>query len=403
MSPFDPASVLARRATRSDESAIIRMSQKARDLKARGQDVVMLTIGEPDFNTPHHIQAAAGEAMRAGFTHYSPVAGLPELRNAIARKLQEENGLPYEANQIVVANGAKQAIADALFALLDPGDEVILLSPFWVSYETTVTLAGGVPVILHASVDKDFKVPAERIARAISDRTKLIIVNSPCNPTGAVWTLSELEALAEVVAPHERLMVLSDEIYEYIAFDCEPRSFGSLAGMVDRTITVNGFSKSFAMTGWRLGYAAAPAPIAQAMARMQSAVTAGANSFVQRAGIVALTESRDCVEEMRQQYRRRRDIVAKALGGISDLRLAPIPATFYAFPDVGAFLGRTSGNHAIDSVDTLCDWLLEEHGVATVSGTAFGDKQCLRISFAVSESDLTKGLGRLAAGLATLT
>src|SRR6266545_1096179 len=232
MSPFDPASLLARRAARSDESAIIRMSQKARDLKARGQDVVMLTIGEPDFDTPLHIQTAASEAMKAGFTHYSPVAGLPELRAALARKLKIENGLDYSANEIVVANGAKQAIADALFALIEPGDEVILLSPFWVSYEISVTLAGGVPVVLHASVDEDFKVPVERIAKAISDRTKLIIVNSPCNPTGAVWARSELEALAEVVAAHERLMVLSDEIYEYIAFDREPVSFSSLPGMI---------------------------------------------------------------------------------------------------------------------------------------------------------------------------
>jgi aspartate aminotransferase len=399
MSPFDPAALLASRATSSDESAIIRMSQKTRELRALGQDVVMLTIGEPDFDTPQHIQAAAQEAMKAGFTHYSPVAGIPELRNALARKLKEENGLAYSANEIALANGAKQAIANALFALIEPGDEVILLSPFWVSYELSVRLAGGVPIILHATVEEGFKVPAARIAAALTARTKLIVINSPSNPTGAVWTRDELAALAKVVTAHDRLMVLSDEIYEYILFDGEMVSFGALPGMLERTITVNGFSKSFAMTGWRLGYAAAPEPIAKAMARMQSAVSAGANSFVQRAAVVALESPRDCVEEMRQRYRLRRDMVVAALGDIPDLKLAPIPATFYAFPDLGAYLGRTAGNHVIDSIETLCDWLLEENGVATVPGTAFGDPRCLRISFAVSEADLEKGLGRITQGL----
>jgi aspartate aminotransferase len=403
MSPFDPASLLASRTAQIDEGAIVRMSQKARDLRARGQDVVMLTLGEPDFDTPQHIQVAAGEAMKAGFTHYSPTAGLADLRAALARKLKDENGLDYKPGEIVVANGAKQAIANALFALIEPGDEVILLSPFWVSYEISVRLAGGVPVILHATVEENFKVPAARIAKAITPRTKLIIINSPSNPTGAVWTRSELTALAKLVTAHEQLMVLSDEIYEYIVYDGEMASFGSVPGMRARTITVNGFSKSFAMTGWRLGYAAAPEPIARAMARMQSAFTAGANSFVQRAGIVALESSRDCVEEMRQKYRIRRDMVRDALADIADLKLAPIAATFYAFPDAGAYLGRRAGNHVIDSIETLCDWLLDDNGVATVPGTAFGDSRCLRISFAVSETDLAEGLGRLVMGLGRLS
>src|SRR3954447_10017289 len=219
MAPFDASSLLAHRASHSDEGAIIRMSQKARDLRARGEHVVMLTIGEPDFDTPEHIQAAASEAMRAGFTHYAPVAGLPELRAAIARKLGRENGIACEASNIVVANGAKQAIANALLSLLDPGDEVILLSPFWVSYEISVRLAGGTPVVLHASVEDGFKVAAQQIAQAITPRTKLLILNSPSNPTGAVWSPGELASLAEVVTAHERMMVLSDEIYEYIVFD----------------------------------------------------------------------------------------------------------------------------------------------------------------------------------------
>lgn len=403
MAPFDISSLLARRASQSDEGAIVRMSQRARELRAKGQDIASLTLGEPDFDTPVHIQAAAAEAMRKGLTHYSPVAGIPELRQALAKKLKDENGLDYAAQEIVVANGAKQAIANAVLALVEPGDEVILLSPYWVSYEITVRLAGGVPVILKAGVEEDFKTPPSRIAAALTEKTKLLILNSPNNPTGAVWTQPELLALAQVVASHPRLMVLSDEIYEYILFDGKMTSFASLRGMRERTVTVNGFSKSFAMTGWRLGYAAGPAPLAVAMARLQSGLTAGANSFVQQAALTALAAPRDDVETMRRRYQARRDMVVTALGAIPGLRLSPIPATFYAFPDVGALLGRKAGNHVIDSVETLCDWLLEEHGVATVPGTAFGDPSCIRLSFATGEAELAKALERFANGLKRLT
>lgn len=403
MAPFDISSLLARRASQSDEGAIVRMSQRARELRAKGQDIASLTIGEPDFDTPTHVQTAAAEAMRKGLTHYSPVAGIPELRQALAKKLKEENGIDYAANEIVIANGAKQAIANAVLALIEPGDEVILLSPYWVSYEITVRLAGGVPVILKASVDEDFKAPPARIAAALTDRTKLLILNSPSNPTGAVWSKAELEALAEVVKSHPRLMVLSDEIYEYILFDGKMTSFASLPGMRERSITVNGFSKSFAMTGWRLGYSAGPAPLAVAMARLQSGLTAGANSFVQHAALTALSAPRDDVEKMRACYEMRRDMVVKALTAIPGLRLAPIPATFYAFPDVGAFLGRKAGNHVMDSVDTLCDWLLETHGVATVPGSAFGDPSCIRLSFATGEAELEKALARFTEGLNRLS
>jgi aspartate aminotransferase len=403
MAPFDVSSLLARRASQSDEGAIVRMAQRARELRAKGQDIASLTIGEPDFDTPAHIQAAAGEAMKKGLTHYSPVAGIPELRQALARKLKDENGLDYAASEIVIANGAKQAIANAVFALIEPGDEVILLSPYWVSYEITVRLAGGVPVILKAGVEEDFKAPPERIKTVLTDKTKLLILNSPNNPTGAVWSAAELSALADVVKSHPRLMVLSDEIYEYLLFDGKMTSFASLPGMRERSITVNGFSKSFAMTGWRLGYSAGPAPLAQAMARLQSGLTAGANSFVQHAALSALSGPRDDVERMRRRYEARRDMVVAALARLPDLRLAPIPATFYAFPDVGAYLGRKAGNHVMDSVETLCDWLLEEHGVATVPGSAFGDPQCIRLSFATGESELAKALDRFTSGLERLT
>jgi aspartate aminotransferase len=394
MNRFAPA--LAARSGIADEGAIIRMAQKSRELKAKGHDVVSLTVGEPDFDTPENIQRAATAAMAAGFTHYSPVAGIPELRAALARKLKAENGLAYAPADIVITNGAKQAIANAVLSLIEPGEEVIMLAPFWVSYEITVRFAGGTPVVLEAGVDENYKVPAARIAAAVTPRTKLLILNSPCNPTGAVWTRAELEAIATIVRAHPRMMVLSDEIYEYILFEGEMSSIGALPDMLERTITVNGFSKGFAMTGWRLGYAAAAEPIAKAMTRLQSTITTGANQFVQRAAIEALEGPRDAVEAMRLRYKARRDMVLAGLRAIPGVRIAPIPATFYAFPEVSVFLGRKSGNHMLDTAERLCDWLLEEHGVATVPGSAFGAPGSIRLSFAASEPDIEKALARLA-------
>ena len=312
------------------------MAQKSRDLRALGHDVVSLTVGEPDFDTPDNIQQAATRAMKAGFTHYSPVAGIPELRAAISKKLKAENNLDYAPAEIVLANGAKQAIANAVLSIIDDGDEVIMLAPFWVSYETTVRFAGGTPVVLHSGISEDYKVPASRIAAAVTPRTKLLILNSPCNPSGAVWSPAELEEIAAIVLAHPQMMVLSDEIYEYIIFEGAMTSIGTLPGMRERTITVNGFSKSFAMTGWRLGYAAAVEPISRAMARIQSTITTGANQFVQRAAIEALEGPRDAVEAMRLRYKARRDMVMAALKNIKGVAISPIPATFYALPDVAA-------------------------------------------------------------------
>lgn len=399
---FDASAMLSPRANAADEGAIIRMSQRTRELRALGQDVVALTIGEPDFDTPQNIRDAAKAAMDMGFTHYSPVAGIPELREAISQKLRSENGLNYTAGEIVLANGTKQAINNAILSLIGPGDEVICLAPYWVSYEGSVKFAGGKAVVLTADVSENYKVPVTRIAAAITPNTKLIMLNSPCNPTGAIWTRHELEAIAALVQLHPKLMVLSDEIYEYILFDGEMVSFGSLPGMLERTITLNGFSKGFAMTGWRLGYAAAPEPIAIAMARMQSIISAGANQFVQRAAIAALQGPRDDVEKMRVQYQARRDLVLSRLRAIKGVKIADIPGTFYAFPDVSAFLGRRAGNHMIESTDQLCDWLLEKHGVSIVPGTAFGASGSVRLSFAASEADLKKALTRIAQGLSEL-
>jgi aspartate aminotransferase len=402
MTKFDPASLLVPRSQSTDEGPIIRMSQRARELRASGMDVVSLTLGEPDFDTPENIQAAATAAMKAGFTHYAPVMGIPELRNALSVKLKKENGLDYGPNEICVANGAKQAIANAILSLVGEGDEVIMLAPFWVSYEITVRFAGGTPRVLTAGVEDDYKVSPRRIAAAITPRTKLIVLNSPSNPTGAVWTRAELEELAAVVKANPQLMVLSDEIYEYIMFEGAMVSIGALPGMAERTITVNGFSKGFAMTGWRLGYAAAPAPIAKAMSRIQSAISAGANQFVQRAAIAALEGPRDEVERMRLAYRKRRDMVLQGLRAIPGVRIGDIPATFYAFPDVSGLIGRKAGNHVIDTTDALCDWLLDQHGVATVPGVAFGAPGSIRLSFACSEAEIAKAMERMQTALGSL-
>ena len=399
---IDHFALISPRANAADEGAIIRMSQRTRELRALGHDVVALTIGEPDFDTPLNIRDAAKDAMDKGFTHYSPVAGIPELREAIAEKLLVENGLNYRPSEIVLANGTKQAINNSVLSLIGPDDEVIILAPYWVSYEGSVKFAQGTPVVLQSNVEEGYKVPVARIAAAITAKTKLIILNSPCNPTGAVWTRAELEEIAVLVRAHPQLMVLSDEIYEYILFGGEMVSFGSLLGMLERTITLNGFSKGFAMTGWRLGYAAAPEPIAKAMGRMQSIISAGANQFVQRAAITALKGPRDDVEKMRVQYKARRDLVLKGLRAIDGVKIADIPGTFYAFPDVSAYLGKHAGNHLIETTDQLCDWLLEKHGVSIVPGTAFGAPGSVRLSFAASEMDLKKALTRIAQGLREL-
>jgi aspartate aminotransferase len=403
MKKFDAAAMLSQRAQSSDEGAITRMSQRARDLRAKGQDIVALTIGEPDFDTPLNIRDAAKQALDSSQTHYAPVAGIPDLRAAIAEKLSTENGLAYSAASIVLANGAKQAIANAILSIIGPADEVIIPAPFWLSYDTTIRLAQGTTIVLQSDVSENYKVPVARLAAAITPHTKLIIINSPSNPTGAVWTLEELTALAEVVRAHPQLMVMSDEIYEYILFDGKHHSFGALPGMLERTITINGFSKGFAMTGWRLGYAAAAEPIAKAMLNMQGTISAGANMFVQRAALAALKGSRDDVEKMRIAYQARRDQILAGLRNIPGLRIGDIPAAFYAFPDVSNFLGRKAGNHVIANTEELCMWLLENHGVATVPGSAFGFASSIRLSFAASPADIEKALHRLAQGLSQLS
>jgi aspartate aminotransferase len=396
MTSFDASRLLSQRTAAVEEAAIIRMAQRARDLKARGRDVISLTLGEPDFDTPAHIQAAATEAMRKGYTHYAPVAGIPQLREAVARKLKHENRLAYSPAEIVLANGAKQAVTNAIFATIDAGDEAIFLAPFWVAYEGILRMAGGVPVILRSDIANDFKVRSEQIDAAITPRTKLLLINSPNNPSGAVYGLRELEDIALVVAAHPRLLVISDEIYEYITYGEPPTSFAALPGMRERTVTINGFSKAFAMTGWRLGYAAAPEALARAMAKVQGTFTAGANAFVQHAAISALEGGREDVIRMRQIYRQRRAIVMEGLRRLHGIAVVEPQGTFYAFPDISLWLAE---HPQIRTVERFCDWLLEEHGLALVPGSAFGDDRCVRLSFAASEADLKAGLARLAGAL----
>lgn len=392
MSRFDAASCLSRRTAAVEEAAIIRMAERARDLQSKGRSIVSLTLGEPDFDTPAHIQAAATEAMRQGHTHYAPVAGIPALRRAISKKLAAENGLQYSESEIVLANGAKQAITDTVFATIDEGDQAILLAPYWVAYEGILRMAGAVPVILRAGIADGFKVSAARIRDALTPRTKLLFINSPNNPSGAIYAQEELEEIAFVLRGHPRLLVISDEIYEYIEFVGKVPSIGALPGMRDRTITVNGFSKSFAMTGWRLGYAAAPAPLAKAIAKVQGTFTAGANAFVQHAAIAALEGGREDIMRMKESYLRRRAITVAGLRRIEGIKVSEPQGTFYAFPDISSLLGRDG----LMTVDALCDWLLDMHGLAVVPGSAFGDDRCIRISFAAGEADLKEGLARLA-------
>ena len=372
------------------------MANKARELRAAGADVISLTIGEPDFDTPEAIRQAAADAMNAGHTHYVPVAGIAELRQAVASKLQQENGIPANAADVVMANGAKQAITNACFATLDQGDEVILLAPFWNAYEGIVRMAGGTPVVIAGSADEGFKAPLDRIAAAMTGRTKLIMLNSPSNPSGAVWTRDELQALADLVQSHPRCLVMSDEIYEYIWFEDQPLSMAALPGMYERTITINGMSKGFAMTGWRVGYSASAEPVAKAIAKVQGTFTAGGNAFAQHGALAALNGPRDEVEVMRSSYKRRRDLAIALLKGIGGVNIAPPPATFYILPDISALLGRTAGNTRIETDVEFCHWLLEEYHLATVPGSAFGAPGCIRLSIATRDSEIAKGLERLA-------
>lgn len=396
------ASLLSQLVLQMEESATIKMAQMARDLRAQGNNVIDLSLGEPDFDTPTHIKEAAKKALDAGHTKYTPVPGIMELRQAICRKFKRDNDLDFTPNQIVVSNGAKQSIANICLAMLDPGDEVIILGPYWVSYAEIVKMPQGVPVVVSAGIEDDYKVKPEQVAAAITERTKLLLFSSPCNPTGSVYTREELEAIAAVVAPHEHVYIISDEIYEYINFTGKHASIGTVPSVKDRTITVNGFSKGYAMTGWRLGYMGAPQFIASACAKIQGQFTSGANSFSQHAAAYAIEADMSATHAMREAFLQRRDLVTGLLGQIEGFKVNQPTGAFYSFPDISYFFGKSDGETTVRNADDFCEYLLAKAHVATVSGGAFGAESCFRISYATSEDLLREAIARIAEAVGKL-
>lgn len=389
------SSLLSDRILNMSESATIKMSQMARDLSAKGHDVISLSLGEPDFDTPDHIKEAAMQALRDGFTKYTPVPGLPVLRQAIVDKFKRDNNLDFDLSQIVVSNGAKQSIANLSLTLLNEGDEAILFAPYWVSYYEIIRLAGATPIPVFAGIEQDFKVTAEQVEAAITPRTKFILFSSPCNPTGSVYSRDELQAIADVVARHDDLYLISDEIYEYINFTGKHVSIGSLEGVKDRTITVNGFSKGFAMTGWRLGYIGAPKAIASACSKMQGQFTSGATSFGQVAAAHALNSDLGLTQMMKAAFLKRRDIVLGLLKEIPNFKVNNPQGAFYVFPDISAYFGKSDGTTTIHNSNDFCHYILEKGYVAVVSGDAFGAPGCFRISYAASEAQLREAISRI--------
>lgn len=388
-------SLLSQTVLNLKESATLKMSQMARELKAKGHDVISLSIGEPDFDTPAFINEAAKQALDDGYTHYTPVPGLLELREAVCTKLKRDNNLSFEPKNIVVSNGAKQTIYNLCQALLNPGDEVIIFTPYWVSYIEIVKLAGGVPVCLFAGVESDYKVNPADVAAAITDKTKFILYSSPSNPTGSVYNKKELEALANVIAPHEHVHVVSDEIYEHIVFDGVHESIAQFENIRPRTIVVNGMSKGFAMTGWRLGYMAAPEVIAKACTKIQGQVTSGASAFGQKAAATALLKDPEVTQDMMRTFLGRREFVLEQLKTIEGLKLSIPDGAFYIFPDCSNFFGKSYKGEVIKDSNDLAASILNNVHLALVAGAAFGAPNCLRISYAASQENLVAACNRL--------
>ncbi|MBP9926890.1 MAG: pyridoxal phosphate-dependent aminotransferase [Cyclobacteriaceae bacterium] len=385
------------------ESATLAMAAKAREFKSRGIDVINLSLGEPDFKTPQHICDAAKKAIDDGnYFSYPPVAGYLDLREAIAAKYQKENNVPYKAENIVVSNGAKQSIANVMLALLNPGDEVIVFSPYWVSYDALVRLAEATPVLVKGTLENDFKVTAAQIEKAMTPKTKALIFSSPCNPTGSVFSKKELEAIAAVVLKHPNVMVIADEIYEHINFVGNRTSIASLPDMFDRTITVNGFAKGFAMTGWRVGYIAAPKWVADGSNKVQGQITSANSSISQRAALAAISGDLNPTQEMVAQYHKRRDIVYNLLKEIPGVKANYPQGAFYFFPDVSYYYGKSDGVSTINNGDDFCLYMLEKGHVSLVPGGAFGEESCVRLSYAASEKELVEAMARMKKTLALL-
>lgn len=383
-------------------SQTLAMSQKSNELKAQGIDVINLSVGEPDFNTPDHIKDAAKQAIDNNFTFYSPVPGYMSLRKAIVDKLKKENGLDYTPEQIVVSGGAKHSLCNVIQAVINPGDEVIIPTPAWVSYVEMVHLAEGKNVLVPATIEQDFKITPNQLRDAITDRTRLIIICSPSNPTGSVYTHDELKALVDVLKEYPDILILADEIYEHINFTCSFTSLASFPEIAERTCIVNGVSKAYAMTGWRIGFIAAPLWLAKACSKLQSQYTSGSSSIAQKAAEAAYSGSQNCVEEMRNAFERRRNLVVKLASEIPGLKVNRPQGAFYLFPEVSSYFGKRYGNHIINTDDDLAMYLLEEGHVATVSGTAFCMPGYIRLSYATSDDNIREAMKRIADALAKL-
>ncbi len=383
-------------------SATLAMSQKSSELKAQGVDVINLSVGEPDFNTPDLIKEAAKKAIDDNYSHYSPAPGYMSLREAVAAKLKNENGLDFAPSQICVSNGAKQAVCNTVLALVNPGDEVIVPAPYWVSYTEMAKLAGGIPVVVFAGIGQNFKITGEQLEAAITPKSKLLILCSPSNPTGAVYSKSELKALADVVARHPQLYVISDEIYEHINYVGKHESIARFEEIRDRVIIINGVSKSYAMTGWRIGYAAGPEWIIKGLNKLQGQYTSGPCSVSQKAAEAAYVGSQQPVEDMRRKFECRRDLIVKLAKEIPGLEVNVPEGAFYLFPKCSSFFGKSAGDRTIGNADDLAMYLLEVGHVACVSGNAFGDPDCFRMSYATSDENIIEAMKRIKDALAAL-
>ena len=397
---------LSNRLQRLAPSATLAMSQKSAEMKAQGIDVINMSVGEPDFNTPDHIKEAAKQAVDQNYSRYSPVPGYPELRRAIVDKLKKENSLDYTVNEVLVSNGAKQSVCNTVMALVNPGEEVIIPAPYWVSYPQMVLLAGGTPVVVEAPFEQNFKMTAEQLEAAITPKTRMVILCSPSNPTGSVYNKEELRALAEVILKHDDLYVLADEIYEHINYVGRHESIAQFPGMKERTILVNGVSKAYAMTGWRIGYIAAPEWIVKGCNKLQGQYTSGPCSVSQKAAEFAYTQSQECVEQMRQAFERRRNLIVDLAKDIPGLEVNVPEGAFYLFPKCSSFYGSVCSSGAtpktIANSTDLALYLLEEAHVATVGGDAFGDPDCFRMSYATSDDNIREAMRRIKVALAKL-
>ena len=394
---------LAKRVSELSESETLQMAKLSRELKAQGKDIIDLSLGEPDFDTPVFIKAAAKKALDDGFTKYSPVAGFLDLRKAIAEKFQRDNHLVFSPEQIVVSTGAKQSIANAVLALINPGDEVIVPSPYWVSYREMVKMAGGKLMKVKTQLSNEFKLTGDELASAITQKSKLFIFSSPCNPTGAVYSKEELHQLALVLAKHPEIIVISDEIYEYINFIGKHESIAQFDELKDRVVVVNGCSKGYSMTGWRLGYIGAPIEIAKACEKIQGQITSGTNSIAQRAALAAINGSLTDTILMREAFNRRRELVKELLNKIPGIKCNNPEGAFYFFPDFSNYFGKKYKHYDIKNADELCMFLLYEGNVSIVTGSAFGDENCVRISYATSDEKLIAAIERIRTTLLLLT